>query len=50
MNGSDGSKLLSEQHIAVEVARLRAANNRLRQALRQNSRYARRNQRAHDPT
>jgi len=34
MNGSDGSKLLSEQHIAVEVARLRAENNRLRQALR----------------
>ena len=48
MTGSDNSKLLSTDHITVEVARLRAENNRLRQALRQNSRHARRIRRAQD--
>lgn len=48
MTGSDNTKLLSTDHIAIEVARLRAENNRLRQALRQNSRYARRIQRSQD--
>lgn len=48
MTGSDNAKLLSADHIAVEVARLRQENNRLRQALRQNGRYARRIQRSHD--
>lgn len=48
MTGSDASKLASAGHIAVEVARLRAENARLRQALRVNGRYARRLQRAYD--
>lgn len=48
MTGSDNTKLLSVEHIAVEVARLRQENMRLRQALRLNSRYARRIRRAQD--
>jgi hypothetical protein len=48
MRGSDGSTLPSVEHAAVELARLREENARLRQALRVNGRYARRIRRAHD--
>ncbi|GIV77450.1 MAG: hypothetical protein KatS3mg050_1844 [Litorilinea sp.] len=48
MTGNDGARLPSPDHVAVELARLRAENARLRRALRINGRHSRRVQRAYD--
>ena len=48
MTGNDNARLPSPDHLAVELARLRAENAQLREALRVNGRYARRIGRARD--